>query len=389
MILEKNKIPSHLLKYFNYKKTIVHKGYISHLADIFDEVKRVLRKDGTWFVNLGDTYYTKSGSGFEGDLISKDNSGKGINDANEIRGNGLLKDKNLCLIPFRFALEMQKRGWVVRNDIIWKKPNCMPSSTKDRFTVDFEHIFFLVRDRKYFFETQYEPLAESSFKDKRKDKGLVPHKSGKSLKQDLTGNPTYTGFNERWAKSKYAISGTCINSRGRNKRSVWTVTTKGFKGAHFATYPESLIEPMIRAGCPEFVCNKCGKPRTKIIESLSDKDYSNKSDYKRQIPVENGLTEFNRNSEKMETTTKEFKGYNDCGCNQGFSGGIILDPFFGSGTSGLVALKQNKKFVGIELNKEYIEIANNRLKPYLEQDKLTNKIEVISSKQKEDVITTI
>jgi site-specific DNA-methyltransferase (adenine-specific) len=211
--------------------------------------------------------------------------------------------------------------WILRNNLVWEKPNCMPSSVKDRFTVNFEMVLFFVANKKYFFETQYEPLAESSFKDKRKDKGLVPHKSGKSLKQDLTGNPTYTGFNERWAKSKYAISGTCINSRGRNKRAVWRVTTKGFKGAHFATYPESLIEPMISAGCP--------------------------------------------------------------------NEGIVMDPFFGAGTTGLVALKQNKKFVGIELNKEYIEIANNRLKPYLEQDKLTNKIEVISSENKKDVITSL
>jgi hypothetical protein len=244
----------------------------------------------------------------------------------------------------------------------------MPCSVKDRFTIDFEYLFFFVKSKKYWFETQYERLAESSFNDKRKDKGLVPHKSGKSfdnhlienykvekplLKQDLTGNPTYTGFNQR-----YAISGTCINSLGRNKRAVWMITTKPFKEAHFATYPEALCEIPIKAGCPEFVCNKCGKAREKIEEIISGKPEG--KSYNANRPDGYIFNGRNRVSEHI------LKGYTSCNCNEGFSGGIVLDMFFGAGTTGLVALKQNKKFIGIELNPEYIKIAESRLKPLLE-----------------------
>lgn len=286
--------------------------YISHLCNIFDEVKRVLRKDGTCWINLGDTY-------------SSGNRGENINDGFNQHNASLppnrlncgIEDKSLCMIPFRFAIEMVNRDWILRNTIIWHKPNCMPSSVKDRFTVNFEYLFFFVKSRKYYFETQYENLAESSFNDKRKDKGLVAHKTGKSqdikliqnrsaeqklTKQDLVGNPQYTGFNSRYKKSQYAMNGTSINSQGRNKRTVWRITTKPFKESHFAVYPEELCETPIKAGCPE--------------------------------------------------------------------GGICLDPFFGAGTTGLVALKQGKNFIGIELNPEYIKIAEKRLKPFLEQRSL-------------------
>jgi DNA modification methylase len=356
--------------------------YINKLCDIFDEAKRVLKNDGTCWVNLGDTYGGSENS--SGHTEETTNCGKITKDYGASKGNQKATkgmEKSLCNIPARFSIEMQNRGWILRNVIIWHKPNCMPCSVKDRFTIDFEYLFFFVKSKKYWFETQYERLAESSFNDKRKDKGLVPHKSGKSfdnhlienykvekplLKQDLTGNPTYTGFNQR-----YAISGTCINSLGRNKRAVWMITTKPFKEAHFATYPEELCEVPIKAGCPEFICNKCGKAREKILESKGTGiDYSNKGNYKREIPTDNPSTKFNRNASHLTSAEYEFKGYSDCGCNAGFSGGICLDPFFGAGTTGLVALKQNKKFIGIELNPEYIKIAESRLKPLLEQNKL-------------------
>jgi len=262
--------------------------YINKLCNIFDEVKRVLRKDGTCWVNIGDTYYTKSGSGFEGDLISKDNVGKGIKKANKLRGQGLLPSKCLTMIPMRFAIEMVNRGWILRNVIIWHKPNCMPSSVKDRFTVDFEYIFFFVKNKKYWFETQYEPLQESSIK-----KGEYGW-NGKEVEGIGRNQPQATEkMGERWSPKK-----------GRNKRAVWRICPKPFKEAHFAVYPEELCETPIKAGCP--------------------KD------------------------------------------------GTVLDPFFGAGTTGLVALKQNKQFIGIELNPEYIEIAKARIKPFLEQKTLND-----------------
>ena len=360
--------------------------YINKLCDIFDGVKRVLRDDGTCWVNLGDTYYTKSGSGFIDDNLTKNDKMKnqidlegnkvndtdkdkvskttGINKANELREGGQLKSKNLTLIPFRFALEMQSRGWILRNTIIWHKRNCMPSSAKDRFTVDFEYIFFFSKNKKYYFETQYEPVQQSSIERMgRKWSGSKHEKLGvkDNMQQEIKAE-------ERMDKERWC------NEKGRNKRTTWTINPKGFKEAHFAVYPEELCETPIKAGCPEFVCVKCGQPRERIVETNNpSKDYFEKDDlvksHKQKTSNPQSVKSLHRQKGGVYSTS-EIKGLTDCGCNSGFTGGIVLDPFFGAGTTGLVALKQNKHFIGIELNSEYIDIIKKRLKPYLEQTKL-------------------
>jgi DNA modification methylase len=249
--------------------------YITKLCDIFDEVKRVLKKEGTCWVNLGDTYGGSGAGTTRNADISKyvENSKQVYVLPNGMARASKMPSKSLLQIPSRFAIEMSNRGWILRNEIIWHKPNCMPSSVKDRFTVDFEKVFFFVKNKKYWFETQYEPIK--SVDDKRVDMGREEHKGKSATKQ-------------------YGSSATVIHSYGRNKRAVWTITTKPFKEAHFATYPEQLIEPMIKAGCP--------------------------------------------------------------------IGGIVLDPFFGAGTTGVVAKKLNRDYLGIELNPDYIDIATRRIR---------------------------
>jgi DNA modification methylase len=247
--------------------------YITKLCDIFDEVKRVLRKDGTCWVNIGDTY---GGSG-AGTWQNKPDDAKskevytlpyGKSSCSKMRGTP--QDKCLLQIPSRFAIEMTNRGWILRNEIIWYKPNCMPSSVKDRFTVDFEKIFFFVKNKKYAFETQYEEMSSNG----------------------------EGGFTNK-ATCKYAKAGLAsmvnakVNPQGRNKRCVWRITTKPYKEAHFAVFPEDLVETPIKAGCPE--------------------------------------------------------------------SGTVLDPFCGSGTTGVVAKKLNREFIGIELNPEYIKLAEKRI----------------------------
>lgn len=285
--------------------------YITKLCDIFDEVKRVLKKEGTCWVNLGDTY-GGSGKGAGGYSDKSILSGatspntKGRKMAKESwnfkkapRVNG--EQKSLCQIPSRFATEMTNRGWILRNEIIWYKPNCMPSSVKDRFTVDFEKVFFFVKQQKYFFKTQYELMVESS---DAKYRARIRMNKQYNTKQPYKNNTPYSSNkiskNVRISSTENANRAFGDNEslermldKGRNKRCVWKVTTKPFKEAHFATYPEKLIEPMIDAGCPV--------------------------------------------------------------------GGVVLDPFFGAGTTGVVAKKQKKNYVGIELNKEYIEIAKKRI----------------------------
>lgn len=235
--------------------------YIKHLCDIFDEVKRVLKKEGTCWVNIGDTY-AGSGRGPEGG-ISKETQAK-----------------SLIQIPSRFAIEMTNRGWILRNEIIWHKPNAMPSSVKDRFTVDFEKIFFFTKNKKYFFEQQKEPHAESSLKAR-----------GSKLNQTTNKGASKSAVNVQLGDE--ARGKRFIPEGGRNKRTVWKIPTKSFKEAHFAVYPPKLIETPIKAGCPE--------------------------------------------------------------------GGIVLDIFMGSGTTGVVARQLGRNYLGIELNEEYIKIAEQRL----------------------------
>ena len=202
------------------------------------------------------------------------------------------------MIPFRFSIEMVNRGWILRNTIIWYKKNCMPSSCKDRFTVDFEYLFFFSKKKDYYFETQYEPCLTQE----KRPGGFIRNRFY-NYDSKFNNNPeAYNSPRARTQRKDYNAEEYFYSPQGRNKRTVWTINTKSFSEAHFAVYPEELCETPIKSGCPEE--------------------------------------------------------------------GIILDPFFGSGTTGLVALKQNKKFIGIELNKSYIEIAKKRLRPWIEQTKL-------------------
>jgi len=139
--------------------------FIGKLCSVFDEVRRVLKQQGTCWVNIGDTYYTKSGTNFkrQSSTMSDDYVERaGLERANELRGRGLLPAKSLVQIPARFALEMCRRGWILRNEIIWWKPNCMPTNARDRFTVDFEKVFLFVKSKRYWFEPQHEPYAAAS-----------------------------------------------------------------------------------------------------------------------------------------------------------------------------------------------------------------------------------
>ena len=270
--------------------------YIKHLCDIFDEVKRVLRKDGTCWVNLGDTYGGNNSRGSNGGRAGFGNEREGIFVLPV--GKSRFGSKNLCNIPSRFSIAMQDRGWILRNKIIWHKPNCMPSSVTDRFTVDFEEIFFFVKNKKYWFEQQTEEMSEATIKrvfandnlEKRKDFGKVPQIAMSSEKAKE--------WNEKIRK-EIENGG---NPKGRNKRTVWKIPTQPFPGAHFAVFPEKLVETPIKAGCP--------------------KD------------------------------------------------GVVLDPFMGSGTVALKSLKENRNFIGIEINPDYIDMAYNRIRPLLSQSKL-------------------
>ena len=208
------------------------------MVAVFREVKRVLRDDGTVWLNLGDSYFGSSG---QGGKTKKQITNKGSYH-NHKRKSDYLKPKDLIGIPWRVAFALQADGWYLRQDIIWHKPNPMPESVEDRCTKAHEYIFLLSKSPKYYFDNE-------AIKEDSKTEGSVHiHKKGNKadeyVKQGLVTRPAKT----------------YVTPAKRNKRSVWTVTTKPFKGAHFATFPPDLIEPCVLAGCPEKVCVECGTP---------------------------------------------------------------------------------------------------------------------------------
>jgi DNA modification methylase len=250
------------------------RGYITKLCEVFAEAKRVLKDAGTCWVNLGDTYGTGSGAGVRKGLQAT-NRGTQSNKGWQENGKQCVRgfEKSLLQIPARFAIAMTERGWILRNEIIWQKPNCMPSSARDRFTVDFEKLFFFVKSSRYHFDQQFEPFAANS---------------DVAYRARLRNGKTYR------SKAPYQanLPGS-FDPRGRNQRCVWRIPTRPCHQAHTAIFPPELLEVPIMAGCPE--------------------------------------------------------------------GGIVLDPFLGSGTTALAALKLDRKFVGIELNPAYVEMARQRI----------------------------
>jgi DNA modification methylase len=293
-----------------------YQEYIKKLCDIFDEVKRVLTKNGTCWVNIGDTYNSNQLAGNKkyGNESFNKNRPSRERTITPSKKKQNLPNKCLLMIPSRFAVEMCNRGWILRNEIVWHKPNCMPESVTDRFTTDFEKMYFFTKNQKYYFDqdTVSEPITDSSAirllqnvseqkgseraNGGRKSNGTMKAVCRKSFNKSMGGGGT-TFHNHSGYKKE---NGTFNIRPKRNKRSVWSIPTKPFREAHFAVYPEALIETPIQAGSPE--------------------------------------------------------------------SGIVLDPFMGSGTTAIVSKKLNRNYVGIELNPEYIKIAESRVKniqPYL------------------------
>jgi DNA modification methylase len=221
--------------------------YVEKMVEVFREVRRVLRDDGTLWLNLGDSYAGSGKGAWDNKEVQKevyvpDKDSPQCKLKKVPQG---LKPKDLVGIPWMVAFALRADGWYLRSDIIWHKPNAMPESVKDRPTKAHEYIFLLSKSPKYYYD--YEAIKEQAATEGRIKKCGPGSHAGtdripcKQKKQDLVGNRQYTGFNERWRNRPV---------KGRNKRTVWTVATYPFPEAHFATFPPKLIEPCILAGCP-------------------------------------------------------------------------------------------------------------------------------------------
>ena len=290
-IYPKNRIPPDLLQYFEPAEIGLEPTpgeYVAKLVEVFREVRRVLRDDGTLWLNLGDSYASQGGQRTYG----SSDGGVGRGPGTRRIGAADAKPKDLLGIPWRVAFALQADGWYLRQDIIWHKPNPMPESVRDRCTKAHEYIFLLSKSERYHFDA--DAIKERSVtNDPRR-----PYGSPGANKLDPRGAQ---GRGENRKRDEFNGKTNALPGREafraftefRNRRSVWTVTTKPFKGAHFATFPPDLIEPCILAGCPV--------------------------------------------------------------------GGTVLDPFLGSGTTAMVALRNGRSAIGCELNPEYVEIAKKRI----------------------------
>jgi DNA modification methylase len=307
--------------------------HIEILVDVFREVRRVLRKDGTCWVNYGDAYCTGTTAPRPATTTEGDHVPAGWSNRNQTVRSGTpkgLKTKDRMLLPARVAIALCDDGWWLRDEIIWHKPNPMPSSVKDRTTPAHEMIYMLSKSPRYYYDQEavLEPCSantharlsqdvQNQVGSNRANGGTRADRPMKAVRRSdkqqqiadakPDGGRTIAGFNDRWdaKERKLAEAGSGIKNNGsfdaamaimplmRNPRSVWTIPPKGFKGAHFATFPPDLVRPCILAGCPV--------------------------------------------------------------------GGTVLDPFFGAGTTGLVAAELGRNCIGIELNPEYAAIARTRL----------------------------
>ena len=304
--------------------------YVAHLCDIFDECHRVLKKTGTVWVVIGDSY----SSGATMSMAERIDKELGREDTKmskmpkRSKPNTTLPPKCLIGVPFHFALEMINRGWILRNTIIWRKPNAMPSSCKNRFTIDFEYVFFFVKSQKYFFNQILEPFSQSYIITCKSVRNPEKTRKYRSLSSE--------SINKTFEK---VLSGELV---GRNKRAVWDVSTENLSEAHFAPFPQKLIEPMIKAGCPKAICSKCGAIFTQqtIRKSFGENREKGKYDIKR-----------------MGDSVYTIETVANCDCNAPTVPGIVLDIFAGSGTTLRVAKRLARKSIGIELNPQYVQIA--------------------------------
>lgn len=264
--------------------------YLEHLWEMMDEVYRVLKKTGTAWINLGDTYNTISGGVRGLERAKKDGRKQSISKKNII-GQGFeqvksseVKSKSLLLLPHRFAIGCIDRGWIVRNDIIWAKRNGMPESVTDRFSKKHEYFFLMSKSEKYFFDLDAIRDKHIHANDKRNDGNRHEYKDGtKSMNNDML-----------------ATNAVSFNPLGKNPGSVsdfWDIPTKGSTSEHYASYNDNLLKKPILAGCPV--------------------------------------------------------------------GGLVYDPFMGTGSTAEVAIRTKRNFIGSEMSLDYINISEKRLEPFL------------------------
>jgi DNA modification methylase len=380
--------------------------YVAHAVLIFREVRRVLRSDGTLWLNIGDSYASNGG---HSDTTCNDRRGeynigrrpehenrqfraRGGKDCDPKRGTAAegqpyracagLKPKDLVMMPARVAMALQADGWYLRSQIIWHKNNPMPESVTDRPTKSHEYIYLLAKSQRYFYDAEAIKEDTSGTAHSRGD-GVNPKAkaTGKNSRQCVDRDPSHLGMRNNgvgWgyaddkpkprAKQNESFSGA-VNQLvpRRNKRDVWTVATAPFAEAHFATFPPALIEPCILAGTSEKCCAACFAPYERIVTKVPTGE-------EHRLPAgmathEGGHGSIHKDGREQEVTTYEVMetrtiGWDPtckCDAHREIVSCTVLDPFNGAGTTGMVARGFQRSYIGIELNPSYIDMAKRRI----------------------------
>lgn len=320
--------------------------YVANLVDVFREVRRVLRDDGTVWLNLGDSYSTngRKTHGTREGFKQASNRGTADMDGRRAPRQAGIKAKDLLMVPARVALALQDDGWYLRSDIIWAKTNPMPGSQRDRPTSSHEHIYLLSKRPSYFYD---DVAIREPVKALRKE-GASVFRGQASLRP------------RGKAKSGWQQGGA---QKNRTKRDVWSVAVARFGGAHFATFAPALIEPCVLAGTSEAgCCPACGAPYRRVSERKRVPDRPGRVQARNGDSIELAHGADGRAGNRHSLATRTVGWEAGCECDAGEPVPCtVLDPFFGAGTSGLVAARHGRRCVGIELNASYAEIARARL----------------------------
>lgn len=343
--------------------------FVARLVEVFREVRRVLRDDGTLWLNLGDSYAAARGGTHQpAETLAGGLSGKTMDGSitNRGRAEGYspsrnasafgLKHKDLVGIPWRVALALQADGWYLRSDIIWHKPNPMPESVTDRPTKAHEYVFLLSKNSRYYYDAEAIKQEAKYPDDKR-------HPMGSECSWKLDGRAR----GENGGGKPYEHDATKSNAR-----SVWSITTRRYDAAHFATFPPELPERCIKAGTSDAgACSACGSPLERVIIATAPdgreaemRGGKTRDADGRPLVGDNMIDHGTRGSFSasrgvLDRRTDGWRA--TCACNASVIPQVVLDPFMGSGTTAWVARHLGRKAVGCELNAEYLDIAAKRL----------------------------
>lgn len=326
--------------------------YVHNLVSVFREVRRVLRDDGTLWLNLGDSYVSGTGAQVPDNKTNHTTvrrPGNPNKNGGQSNRDGVmcvrLSPKNLVGIPWRVAFALQADGWYLRSEIIWAKPNPMPESVTDRPTKAHEQIFLLAKSERYYYDA--DAIAEPVVREW--DENNVPvGRNGLHVEHGGQRNPQ-----------------TGAGLTTRNRRSVWTVATQPFSQAHFATFPPKLIEPCILAGSARQSCEHCGAPWARVVERENGHASARATDtYTGQAYSQSQSAPRGPKLDFGPGALGQSLGFTPtCSCpsNTGSARSVVLDPFGGAGTTGLVADRLGRDATLIELNPAYAQMLRNRI----------------------------